>query len=146
MEVFARRMETQAMKIETESIVIATTVEQILTFFKSPSNLEQILPEGRFQDFRSNETSCNFKIQGGIEISLQLSQLQENFIEFKSGPNSPIEFTLLINLKLIPGAIQGKLVFSAETNSFVTMLIKNPLQSLFKDMGNNLKRVMEAGI
>lgn len=134
------------MTIETESIVIATTVEQILTFFKSPSNLEQILPEGRFQDFRSNETSCNFKIQGGIEISLQLSQLQENFIEFKSGPNSPIEFTLLINLKLIPGAIQGNLVFSAETNSFVTMLIKNPLQSLFKDMGNNLKRVMEAGI
>lgn len=146
MEVFARRMETQAMTIETESIVIATTVEQILTFFKSPSNLEQILPEGRFQDFRSNETSCNFKIQGGIEISLQLSQLQENFIEFKSGPNSPIEFTLLINLKLIPGAIQGNLVFSAETNSFVTMLIKNPLQSLFKDMGNNLKRVMESGI
>ena len=146
MEVFARRMETQAMTIETESIVIATTVEQILTFFKSPSNLEQILPEGRFQDFRSNETSCNFKIQGGIEISLQLNQLQENFIEFKSGPNSPIEFTLLINLKLIPGAIQGNLVFSAETNSFVTMLIKNPLQSLFKDMGNNLKRVMESGI
>ena len=146
MEVFARRMQTQAMTIETESIVIATTVEQILTFFKSPSNLEQILPEGRFQDFRSNETSCNFKIQGGIEISLQLSQLQENFIEFKSGPNSPIEFTLLINLKLIPGAIQGNLVFSAETNSFVTMLIKNPLQSLFKDMGNNLKRVMESGI
>lgn len=146
MEVFARRMETQAMTIETEYIAIATTVEQILTFFKAPSNLEQILPEGRFQDFRSNETSCNFKIQGGIEISLQLSQLQENFIEFKSGPNSPIEFTLLINLKLIPGAIQGNLEFSAETNSFVTMLIKNPLQSLFKDMGNNLKRVMEAGI
>jgi hypothetical protein len=139
-------METQAMTIETESIAIATTIEQLLTFFEAPSNLERILPEGRFQDFRSNEESCNFKIQGGIEISLKLSQLQENFVEFKSGPNSPIEFTLLIHLKVIPGAIQGNLVFSAETNSFITMLIKNPLQSLFKDMGNNLKRVMEAGI
>lgn len=132
------------MRIETESIAIATTIDQLLTFFKAPSNLERILPEGRFQDFRSNEESCNFKIQGGIEISLKLSQLQENFVEFKSGTNSPIEFTLLIHLKVIPEAIQGNLVFSAETNSFITMLIKNPLQSLFKDMGNNLKRVMEA--
>lgn len=95
-------METQAMTIETESIAIATTIDQLLTFFKAPSNLERILPEGRFQDFRSNEESCNFKIQGGIEISLKLSQLQENFVEFKSGPNSPIEFTLLIHLKVIP--------------------------------------------
>jgi hypothetical protein len=131
------------MKIESELFTTHVQVKEIIDFLAIPVNLEKILPPDRIQSFESYDTQCNFKIQGGINISLVFVQQTNSSVRYKSGEKSPFPFELTAHIEEIPDGSSGQLIFIGDTSPFISMMAKGPLTALFNDMGRNLIDLIE---
>lgn len=131
------------MKIESELFTTHVQVKEIIDFLAIPVNIEKILPPDRIQSFESDETQCNFKIQGGINISLVFVQQTNSSVRYKSGEKSPFPFELTAHIEEILDGSSGQLIFVGDTSPFISMMAKGPLTALFNDMGKNLIDLIE---
>ena len=131
------------MKIESELFTTHVQVKEIIDFLAIPVNIEKILPPDRIHSFESDDIQCNFKIQGGINISLVFVQQTNSSVSYKSGEKSPFPFELTAHIEEIPEGSKGQLIFNGDTSPFIAMMAKGPLTALFNDMGRNLIDLIE---
>jgi len=127
--------------IESDSATIHASPSQVKAYIINANNLKNLLPEGKFTDWTSDDQSCSFRIQNAYTIGLELvSENDAGEVVYKSSKGSPFAFTLTAQLTPINGATEAKLICHAEMNSFLELLVKNPLRNLFNHMA---KRISE---
>ena len=128
------------MKIESERVKVNASQKEVFDFIKIPKNIESILPSEKVSDFQSDDTSCSFKVQGGITITLVIDNLQPNsLIQMISGEKSPFPFKLDIHIAEIEAETVGFISFDGEVNSFLKMMVQKPLTNLFNYMSIKIK-------
>ncbi len=127
------------MKILSEKVEINTSSDKVLDFIQIPSNIECLLPLDKISDFKSDDESCSFKVQGGITISLVNNGRTENDQLFlKSGEKSPFPFELTIYAESNSEKTIGYIEFNGEVNAFLKMMVEKPLSALFNYMSKKL--------
>ena len=127
------------MNLESEKVEINVSSKSALDFIAIPSNIELLLPIDKISDFKSNENSCSFKVQGGITISLVLNGREgDEKLFLKSGEKSPFPFELTIHTKNIDAKSIGYIEFNGEVNAFLKMMVEKPLGALFNYMSKKL--------
>jgi hypothetical protein len=132
------------MNIRSDKSLINASVEDVFTFLSNTENIGYLLPKDEVKDFRGDATSCSFKVQGGITISLLQDQLEPNsLINMKSGEKSPFPFSLKIYMKGEHGKTEGFIDFDGDVNPFIKMMVKKPLSNLFNHMTLALKNHFE---
>lgn len=129
------------MKIESNKKIAQKDIQSVFEFLKDTQNLYHLLPQDKISDWKADELSCSFKVQGGIVISFQQTSCEEpTKIFLKSGEKSPFPFTLTVLLKEISASeTEGYLLFDGEVNMFLKMLVEGPLTNLFDFMTNKLQ-------
>ncbi len=127
------------MQIISQEVEIQATSNQVLDFISITSNIEKLLPQDKISDFSFNESSCSFKVQGGITISLIQSGREENKLFLKSGEKSPFPFNLTIHTQPLNNGCKGNIEFNGEVNAFLKMMVEKPLSALFNFMSNKMK-------
>lgn len=130
------------MKIDSDKALVNAPIQTVYDFLINSENIYHILPQDKVSDFKADQTSCSFKVQGGFEISLIQQQLNPNTsIVLKSGEKAPFAFTLTVHLKDIDGATtEGNMAFDGDVNMFMKMLVEKPLTNLFGYMTNRLQK------
>jgi hypothetical protein len=127
------------MQILSQEVEIHATTNQVLEFISISSNIEKLLPQDKISDFKFDENSCSFKVQGGIIISLIQSGRDENKLYLTSGEKSPFPFKLTIHTFTTNKGCKGFIEFNGEVNAFLKMLVEKPLSALFNYMTNQMK-------
>ncbi len=127
------------MQILSQEVEIHATTNQVLEFISISSNIEKLLPQDKISDFKFDENSCSFKVQGGIIISLIQSGRDENKLYLTSGEKSPFPFKLTIHTFTTNEGCRGFIEFNGEVNAFLKMLVEKPLSALFNYMTNQMK-------
>ena len=127
------------MQILSQEVEIHATTNQVLEFISISSNIEKLLPQDKISDFKFDENSCSFKVQGGIIISLIQSGRDENKLYLTSGEKSPFPFKLTIHTFTTNEGCKGFIEFNGEVNAFLKMLVEKPLSALFNYMTNQMK-------
>ncbi len=128
------------MQLISNEVEIHANTEQVLDFISTPSNIEKILPVDKISDFKSDESMCSFKVQGGIIITLVQNGREENAKLFlKSGEKSPFPFSLTIHAEPTNNGTKGHIEFNGEVNAFLKMMVEKPLSALFNYMSDKLK-------
>jgi hypothetical protein len=127
------------MQILSQEVEIHATTNQVLEFISISSNIEKLLPQDKISDFKFDENSCSFKVQGGIIISLIQSGRDENKLYLTSGQKSPFPFKLTIHTFTTNEGCKGFIEFNGEVNAFLKMLVEKPLSALFNYMTNQMK-------
>ncbi len=127
------------MKILSQEVEIHATTNQVLEFISISSNIEKLLPQDKISDFKFDENSCSFKVQGGIIISLIQSGRDEDKLYLTSGQKSPFPFKLTIHTFTTNEGCKGFIEFNGEVNAFLKMLVEKPLSALFNYMTNQMK-------
>jgi hypothetical protein len=127
------------MQILSQEVEIHATTNQVLDFISISSNIEKLLPQDKISDFKFEENSCSFKVQGGIIISLIQSGRDENKLYLTSGQKSPFPFKLTIHTFTTNEGCKGFIEFNGEVNAFLKMLVEKPLSALFNYMTNQMK-------
>lgn len=127
------------MKILSEKVEINTSSDKVLDFIQIPSNIECLLPLDKISDFKSDDESCSFKVQGGITISLvNNGRTENNQLFLKSGEKSPFPFELTIYAESSNEKTIGYIEFDGEVNAFLKMMVEKPLSALFNYMSKKL--------
>lgn len=129
------------MRIESNKANVNFGSEKVYNYLMDLNNFQYLLPQGKFSDWEGSEDRCAFKIQG-YKISLEkLGSTPNDQINLKSGSDSPIDFTLDIN---IDGSDKNAQVFfdcNAKVNPFLKMMIQKPLTNLFEYMTDRTSKV-----
>lgn len=127
------------MQILSQEVEIKASTNQVLDFISVSSNIEKLLPQDKITDFKFDESSCSFKVQGGIIISLIQAGRDENKLYLKSGDKSPFPFKLTIHTFTTQDGCKGFIEFNGEVNAFLKMLVEKPLSALFNHMTDKMK-------
>ncbi len=128
------------MQLISNEVEIPSNPEEVLNFISTPSHIEKLLPLDKISDFKSDETMCSFKVQGGIIITLVQNGREGNDKLFlKSGEKSPFPFTLTIHAESTPNGTKGFIEFNGEVNAFLKLMVEKPLSALFNYMSDKLK-------
>jgi hypothetical protein len=132
-------------KIESNHVEINKPVLDVFEFVKDFNNIEQLLPQDKISDWRSDFDQCSFKIQNAAIIPLVKESIVEpNTINIVSGEKTPFPFTLKITFNEIEeGKTEAFLNFDGEINAFLKMMVVKPLNNLFNYMAAELKTVCE---
>lgn len=131
------------MKIQSTTVIVDASKSEIISFLSNAENLWLILPQEKISDFKANENSCSFKVQGGIIISLVEDGHDSNKLFLKSGEKTPFPFTLTVFLDEKNDKTQGYLLFDGEVKPFLKLLVEKPLTALFNYMSEKLKAHFE---
>ena len=124
-----------------EKISVNSNVKEIESFLLDSTNYEFLLPMDKVSNFKADNDSCSFKVQGGITISLIQDGREDGKIFLKSGDKSPFPFKLTIHLnKLEEELTEGYIEFDGEVNAFLKMMVEKPLLNLFNYMSQKLSK------
>jgi len=128
------------MKIESTKVVVNAEIQTVFDFLTNTENLYHILPQDKISDWKADSTSCSFKIQGGVTISLKhKSSEAPTKLVMQSGEKSPFPFTLTVHLESKGAETEGYIAFDGEVNMFLKMMVDKPLTNLFNYMSTKLK-------
>ena len=124
-----------------EKISVNSNVKEIESFLLDSNNYEFLLPMDKVSNFKADNDTCSFKVQGGITISLNQDGREDGKIFLKSGDKSPFPFKLTIHLnKLEEEVTEGYIEFDGEVNAFLKMMVEKPLLNLFNYMSHKLSK------
>jgi len=127
------------MIIKSNEISVSATKKRLQEFLSTSANYELLLPIDKITHFTATESTCSFKIQGGITIELiQDGHDETGAVLLKSGEGSPFPFQLKINLEEENYNTKGDIVFNGELNTFLAMVATKPLQNLFNYMAEKI--------
>ena len=129
-------------RIESKHVEIARPAQDVHTFLQDMNNFQQLLPQDRISDWKSDGTSCSFKVAGAATIGLQLDGgTAPNHVRLKSTERSPFPFTLDVHLDGTNGSTQAYQVFEADLNPFIKMMVESPLRNLFDHIADRMVAV-----
>lgn len=129
--------------IESQTTTVNASTADVHGFLCDMNNIEKLLPEGKYSDWKSDKTTCSFKIQNAYTIGLNLKESPaEGPIIYESASGSPFPFTLKVELLPHGSTTTGKLICDAQINPFLEMMVKSPLKNLFDYMAGRLPQAM----
>jgi carbon monoxide dehydrogenase subunit G len=128
-------------EIESKKVSVAASRDKVYEFLCDMNNIQKLLPEGKYSDWKSDEKSCSFKIQGAYTIVLNfVSATPHSEVRYASGEGSPFSFTLTSYLEEEGSGSNGFMKCEADINPFLKMVVQGPLKNLFDYMAEKLPK------
>lgn len=132
-------------RIESKQVDIAKPAAQVYAFLQDMNNFQQLLPQDRISEWKSDGTSCSFKVQGAATIGLKLDGgTPHTVVRMVSSERSPFPFTLTVNLEERGDSTHAGQVFEADLNPFIKMMVESPLKHLFDHIADKMVAVHSA--
>lgn len=133
--------------IQSEEVTIQSGSQAIFERLIVPAHIESLLPEGKYSDWKADDTSCSFKLQGMYTVALQMTgTIPTSEIHWRSADGSAITFQLQLRLQENEGVSTARLHCEADVNAFMEMMVKGPLKALFDSMARKLQRQFDPGV
>lgn len=128
--------------IESQKVEINNSSENIFKFLSDFNNFEKIMPD-QVINFESTKDECFFTIQGMPVIGMHIvDRIPNSEIRIESTAKSPFEFELnCIIGNTDKDKCNSQLVFTAELDPMMEMLVENLLQNFFDLLMTKLKEI-----
>lgn len=128
--------------IESKQVRIAKPAAELHTFLTDMNNFQQLLPQDRISDWKSDGRSCSFKVQGAATIGLELAGGEApGHLVLKATERSPFPFTLDVFLKEEEGVTTAWQEFKGDINPFIKMMVEKPLKNLFDHIADRMAAI-----
>ncbi len=130
------------MNIESTKTAVSNSQKAVYDFLMDLNNVESLLPEGKFTEWKGSYDECSFKMMGFNLTLKKDSSVPHNEIKLISKEDSPIDFDLNIYIDQTgENSSEAYLICEARVNTFLKMMIEKPLTTLFNHMSEKLSRV-----
>lgn len=131
-------------RISSEKKIIRREPENIREFLTDIRNFESLMPE-QVVNWQADRDSCSFTIQGMGNIGFVIAEPpDENTIKYNSGPSSPFQFSLFINLRPeVENSAEAQISLEARLNPLMQMMASKPLKNFLDLLVNKLGELME---
>jgi hypothetical protein len=129
-------------KIESTKTEIENSVENVFVFLSDFNNFQKLMPS-QVTNWTSTETECSFTINGMATIGMKiLEKTPHSNIKISSNGKVPFNFILNVNLaSLEANKSTGQLVFEADLNPMIKMMVEKPLTNFFNLLAERMKEI-----
>ena len=125
--------------IDSKRVEIPKPAADLYAFVQDMNNFQQLLPQDRISEWKSDGTSCSFKVQGAATIGLQLDGgTPPAHLRLKATDRSPFPFTLDVHFEEKDGITNASQHFEADINPFIKMMVEKPLKNLFDHIADRM--------
>ncbi len=131
------------MKIESKKSIVNTSAEKAFSFISDFNNFQNLLPKDKVSDYQSTADSCSFNINGMATISMRIkNRVPNSKLEVVSDGKNPFNFSLTILLEeKTENTCEAQIVFDADVNPFVKMMVETPLTNFFNMLSEKLPQM-----
>lgn len=131
------------MKIESKKSTVNTSAEKAFNFISDFNNFQNLLPKDKVSDYQSTTDSCSFNINGMATISMRIkNRIPNSKLEVVSDGKNPFNFSLTILLEeKTENTCEGVIIFEADVNPFVKMMVETPLTNFFNMLSEKLPQM-----
>lgn len=124
----------------SETYSLSASQTEVSQFLAEPSNLYEILPQDRIENWTVNGDQCSFKIKGLADIALKLESATNTEVIYASTSEKPFSFKLIVMLDEAASGSSISAKFDADVNSFMGMMLKTPLTNFLNSLGKALNQ------
>ncbi len=130
------------MRIESDKSEISKPASEIFSFLTDFNNFQKLMPL-QVTNWKSTADECSFTISGMASIGMKIVEKTPNSnIKIISNGKVPFEFTLNIHLtENAPAQTTGQLIFEADLNPMMSMMVEKPLRNFFNLLAQRMKEV-----
>ncbi len=130
------------MKIESEKTQINKSAQELFSFLSNFNNFEKLMPP-QVTNWKSTADDCYFTINGMASIGMKIIEKNPNTtLKIVSNGKVPFAFTLNINLfEDTPTQTSGQLIFEADLNPMMAMMVEKPLRNFFNHLALKMKDI-----
>lgn len=131
------------MKIESKKAIVNTSAERAFNFISDFNNFQNLLPNDKVSDYKSTADTCSFNINGMATIGMRIKERIPNTkLEVVSDGKNPFNFSLTILLsEQSPNSCEAQIIFNADVNPFVKMMVETPLTNFFNMLAEKLPQM-----
>lgn len=131
------------MRIESDKAEINKPAAELFAFLSNFNNFQKLMPP-QVVDWQSTEDECSFKITGMATIGMRIVERTPNTqLKIISHGKVPFQFTLTANLtEAGPTQTTGQLIFEADLNPMMKMMVEKPLTKFFNMLAGKMKEAM----
>jgi hypothetical protein len=128
--------------IESEIVEINNSAENVFNYLSDFNNFGTLMPQ-QVTNWQSTTEDCSFTINGMATIGMKIvDKTNPTKISISSNGKVPFEFMLYILLTPTDGNnCSGQLVFDAELNPMIKMMVEKPLGNFFNMLAQKMKDI-----
>ena len=132
-------------RLESKKVEVNNSSEDIFNFLSDFNNFEKLVPKDKISDWSSSADECSFNISGMATIGMKIiEKTPPSSIKIISHGKNPFDFTLNVSIASInENRSVVQLVFAAEINPFLKMMVEKPLSNFFNMLVDKLKAINE---
>ena len=129
-------------KIESEKVEVNKSANDTFAFLSNFNNFQKLMPE-QVTNWTSTENECSFTIKGMATIGMKIiEKTPSSFIKITSNGKVPFDFNLNVHLaEAGENKCSGQLIFEAELNPMLRMMVEKPLTNFFNLLAKKLQEV-----
>ncbi|MAZ93890.1 MAG: hypothetical protein P8N48_03415 [Bacteroidales bacterium] len=126
------------MIIEGKPAKVNHSIDKVYDFLTSFNNFEPLMPE-QITNWKSDNNSCSFTIQGMADISLTFGEkVPKSFVKLVPVGKVPFSFSLGLKISGDNDSTIVKIEVDADLNPMMAMMAKRPLENLVNVMASNV--------
>jgi carbon monoxide dehydrogenase subunit G len=131
------------MKIESKTVALKESQETIFNFLTDFRNFEKLVPQDRVNNWTATLDTCSFNISGMADIGMKITDTEPHSkILILSHGKNPFDFSLTVNIKKTgEESSEANLIFNANVNPFLAMMVEKPLGNFFNMLADKLKEL-----
>lgn len=130
-------------KINIDEKVVNKSQAEVFAFLADFNNYSALMPSS-ISGWSATEDTCKFKFSMAPEISMTIVE-RNSPNNIKIIGSGPMDFTLNVNTKEISAGSTGvSMVFEAELNMFMKMMIEKPMKEFFEYLAKKVENHFNA--
>lgn len=130
------------MNLESPTITIEKTPEEVYEFLTKIENFETLLPESKQKFEKLNDKRFLFQLKGMPEIVLEQKECTPCSQIILGAASESLPFTLTADIvDTGDGKTTTKLVFEGKFNAMMAMMIKKPIQNFINTLSENMAKI-----
>lgn len=127
-------------RITEASDIIPAQSQTVHTYLSDLNNIPSVLPKDKVSNVVATQSTLRFTIDGMAEISMKLAEEQEaGSVKMISEGKNPFPFQMKIIVEEEGNNSKVTIQFDGDVNTFMKMMIENPLKNFLGMMAENLK-------
>ena len=130
------------MKIDSDIVEIENSAANVFNYLCDFNNFKSMMPP-QVSDWKATAEECSFNINGMATIGMKIvNKVPSSLINIKSNGKVPFTFDLDVHLtETGENKCKGQLIFNADINMMMKMMVEKPLTNFFNILANKMKDI-----
>lgn len=130
------------MNLESPTVTVNKTAEEVFEFLTKVENFEQLMPESKQKFEKISDSRFLFQLKGMPELVLDQKESTPHKEVVLGAASDKLPFTLKADIvDTGDGKSTTKLVFDGQFNAMMSMMIKNPIQNFINTLSENIGKL-----